>query len=391
MNFDKIALRLQPYYSRFKVKDRLLFTGHSYQAWPDCSRDGILECYDDAARLVDEKWGEVFNKIEILKEYLRNWYSDPEGSYSTAASTHDLLIKWISALRLEKGDELVSTEGEFYTIFRQLKALEETGIRITKIASKNPETIAAQLIEKISAKTKGVIISRVFFESGLIFQHLDQVAQHCANLSVPLLIDDYHGTNVRPIQIGNTVFESTYWLIGGYKYLQWGEGNCFLRYPKDCTLKPVYTGWFASFSTLHLPKNDYTVSFDNQMKFAGATFDPSSAYRAAKVVEFFKEQQLTNTYFTNLYRYRVGELIHEFKALDLPENEFSIINDVQPEKRAGFMAIKTKNAVLYQQKLAYCGILTDARGESLRFGPAPYSSSAQIQAVMQQFKQAIKL
>ena len=201
MNFDEIALRLQPHYSRFKVKDRLLFTGHSHQAWPDCSRDGILECYDDAAHLVDEKWGQVFSKIEILKNYLRNWYSDSNGSYSTAASTHDLLIKWISALRLEKGDELVSTEGEFYTIFRQLKALEETGIRVTKVSSKNPETIAAQLIEKISSKTKGVIISRVFFETGLIFQHLDQVALHCAKLSVPLLIDDYHGTNVSPIQI----------------------------------------------------------------------------------------------------------------------------------------------------------------------------------------------
>jgi len=391
MNLDEIALRLQPHYSRFKVKDRLLFTGHSHQAWPDCARDGVLECYDAAAKLVDEKWGEVFAKIEILKEYLRNWYSDTEGSYSTAASTHDLLIKWISALRLEKDDELVSTEGEFYTIFRQLKALEETGIRVTKVSSKNPETIAAQLIEKISSKTKGVIISRVFFETGLIFQHLDQVTQHCAKLSVPLLIDDYHGTNVSPIQIGNSIFESTYWLIGGYKYLQWGEGNCFLRYPKDCDLKPVYTGWFASFSTLHLPKNEYTVSFDDQMKFAGATFDPSSAYRAAKVVEFFKEQQLSNSYFTSLYKSRVGELMQAFKALDLPENEFSIINDVNPEKRAGFMAIKTKKAVLYQQKLAQSGILTDARGESLRFGPAPYSTSAQIQAAMQQFNQAIKL
>jgi len=127
------------------------------------------------------------------------------------------------------------------------------------------------------------------------------------------------------------------------------------------------------------------------MKFAGATFDPSSAYRAAKVVEFFKEQQLSNSYFTSLYKSRVGELIQAFKALDLPENEFSIINDVNPEKRAGFMAIKTKKAVLYQQKLAQSGILTDARGESLRFGPAPYSTSAQIQAAMQQFNQAIKL
>jgi hypothetical protein len=30
-----LAFSLQPYYSRFKVSNRLLFSGHSHQAWPD--------------------------------------------------------------------------------------------------------------------------------------------------------------------------------------------------------------------------------------------------------------------------------------------------------------------------------------------------------------------
>ena len=28
---------------------------------------------------------------------------------------------------------------------------------------------------------------------------------------------------------------------------QWGEGVCFLRAPRDTTMRPVYTGWFSDF------------------------------------------------------------------------------------------------------------------------------------------------
>ena len=47
---------LAPHYSRFRVADRLLLTGHSHQAWPDVARQAQLEAYDDAAELVDGKW-----------------------------------------------------------------------------------------------------------------------------------------------------------------------------------------------------------------------------------------------------------------------------------------------------------------------------------------------
>ena len=34
---DSLALSLQPFYSKFKVAERLLFSGHSHQAWPDAA------------------------------------------------------------------------------------------------------------------------------------------------------------------------------------------------------------------------------------------------------------------------------------------------------------------------------------------------------------------
>lgn len=389
MDLNYFARNLQPHYSRFDVANRLLFSGHSHQAWPDVAREGLTECFDAAAQWVDGKWEKAFQKVDILRNYLRDWYQDPNGQYTPAASTHDVLIKWFSALDLQKGDEIITTSGEFYSIFRQAKALKETGIQVNSIDTAEYESISERICDAIKPKTKAVLVSRVFFESGLQLVGLETIAKRCINLGVPLLIDDYHGTNVLKTKIGGTDFEKAYWLIGGYKYLQWGEGNCFIRYPQNCTLKPKLTGWFASFSTLQLPKSEYVISYDKEMKFAGGTFDPASAYRAAKVVQFFKEQELTKDYLVGMYRQRGSEFRETFKKLNLNKEIICLASDESENNRAGFVALKSKFATDLQNELVKNGVYTDARGFVLRFGFAPYITSEQIEQALIKLKECV--
>ncbi len=389
MNLNDFAMHLHPHYSDFNVANRLLFTGHSHQAWPNVAKQGLLECYHDAAELVDEKWGKAFERIDVLRNYLRNWYKDPNGKYTPASSTHDLLIKWLSALNLKDGDEIVTTGGEFYSVFRQLKALEEIGVHINWVDTSDYQTSDERLYAAIHPDTKAVIVSRVFFESGLKLQNLLSLAEKCVSFGIPMLIDDYHGTNVLPETIGGTAFENVYWFIGGYKYLQWGEGNCFLRYPSNCSLNPSLTGWFASFSTLKLKKSEYTIQYDDEMKFAGATFDPSSAYRASKVVHFFEEQGLKQDVLSTLYRRRVTELRDAFADLNFPESRINLAHHQPEEHRAGFVTLRASDAVELQKKLLTKGVFTDARGEILRLGPAPYTTSAQIDEAMHVLKSVV--
>ena len=72
-HFDQLAEYLQPYYSKFDVANRLLFTGHSHQAWPDIAKEGQQEYFDISARDLDKKWDASFEKTEILRNYLRNY------------------------------------------------------------------------------------------------------------------------------------------------------------------------------------------------------------------------------------------------------------------------------------------------------------------------------
>ncbi len=59
---------LAKYYSHFKVSERLLLTGHSHQAWPDCGFKGQQQAWLDAAENVDDKWGKAFEKANKVKK-----------------------------------------------------------------------------------------------------------------------------------------------------------------------------------------------------------------------------------------------------------------------------------------------------------------------------------
>ena len=52
------------------------------------------------------------------------------------------------------------------------------------------------------------------------------------------------------------------------------------------------------------------------------------------------------------------------------------------EAFGGFLALTAPRAGELRKRLAERGVLTDSRGDKLRFGPAPYLSDAQLEAAI---------
>ena len=106
-------------------------------------------------------------------------------------------------------------------------------------------------------------------------------------------MDAYHALGCLPFTVAG--LERAWIVGGGYKYLQLGEGNCFLRLPPQADeLRPAITGWFAEFEELHAAHEPGATEYPRgSMRFAGSTYDPTSHYRAARVFDFFEEQGLT--------------------------------------------------------------------------------------------------
>lgn len=389
-DIDFLANKLAPHYSRFRVSERLLFTGHSHQAWPDVAREGQIEYFDVCAHDVDNKWEAAFEKTDILRNYLRDFYDDPDGFYCREESTHILFVSWMSSLDLKNKPKIISTDGEFHSLFRQLHRLKEEGLEFIQVPVNPNDTFAERIISEMDDRTSAVMLSRVYFETSLINTHLTKIAAAARKQGIPVLIDDYHGTNVVPLSIRDAGLEDCFILIGGYKYLQWGEANCFLRFPKDCEYRPAITGWFASFSTLDKPRTDDPVEYDHDnQRFASGTYDPSSQFRAAKVVEFFREQGLTPEVLRNQYKAQVDLLRTLFRKKDFGRSVIRLTHEEPLERNGGFLSLTSPHARDIRAQLMEDGVFTDARGEILRFGPAPYITTSQIEQAMDELEKVV--
>ena len=216
-HFDQLAEYLQPYYSKFDVANRLLFTGHSHQAWPDIAKEGQQAYFDISARDLDKKWDASFEKTEILRNYLRNYYEDPSGFYCREQNTHVLLVSLLSSFDLKNKSKIITTDSEFHSMFRQLHRLEEEGLEIVRVPIHTDETFVQRILNEIDSQILAIMLSHVYFESSLINSHLSEIAEAARSHKIPLIIDDYHGTNVVPLSIKNNGLEDCFILIGGYK------------------------------------------------------------------------------------------------------------------------------------------------------------------------------
>jgi selenocysteine lyase/cysteine desulfurase len=378
-------------YRRFRVAERLLLTGHSHQAWPDRGLVGHQRAWQDAAEMVDGKWERALAVADRVRAGFRWLLDDPEGRYSLAGSTHDLLVRFLSALPLAARPRLVTTDGEFHSLRRQLDRLEEEGIEVVRVAAAPGETAGERLAGAVDDRTAAAFISTVFFTSAEIAGGLERLAESCRRHGAHLVLDTYHQLNVVPFSLRRAGLEDAYAVGGGYKYLQLGEGNCFLRYPPDCVLRPVATGWFAEFGELEKPPAGGVAYNAADDRFAGATYDPTSHYRAAEVFDFFAEHELDAELLRRVSQYQVGRLRELFDGLDLDPAVVRRDRELPLPRVGGFLALRSHRAAQLHAGLAAAGVATDFRGEILRFGPAPYLGRRQLDESMGVLNEVVRV
>ena len=375
---------LAPHYARFRVADRLLLTGHSHQAWPDAGFDGQLEAWNDAAEHVDDKWGRAADKADRVRRGFARLLDDRDGDIALGQNTHELLLRFLSSLPLVRRRRLITTDGEFHTIRRQLDRLAESGLlEVVKVSACPARGLAERLVAAVDDRAAAVLASSVLFASAEIVPGLDRVLAACRRVGAELLVDAYHHLNVVAFSLPGLGLVDAFVVGGGYKYCQLGEGNCFLRVPPGRGhLFPLLTGWYSEFARLS-DRTDGAVPYgDGPARWAGATYDPTSHYRAARVFDFFDAQRLTPELLREVSRHQVALLAHEFDVLDLDPARIGRDRSVPLEHRGGFLALATPHAAAISEGLRARGVWTDFRGDVLRMGPAPYLTDDQLRAAM---------
>ena len=359
-------------------------TGHSHQAWPDVAFDAQMQAWRDAAELVDGKWDTAMAVAEEVREGYRRLLDDPAGHIALGQNTHELVTRFLSALPLRDRPRVVTTDGEFHTVRRQLARLQEEGLEVVQVGSTAsgdtaPDAIAEAVVDVLDDRTAAVLISSVLFRNSLIVDGLGEIAAACERVGASLLVDAYHSINVVPFSVSGMGLERAFVVGGGYKYCQFGEGVCFLRIPPDCSMRPVLTGWFSEFGELADKPGTGRVAYGaGPLRFAGSTYDPVSHYRARAVLRFFRSERLDTSLLREVSQAQLARLVQGIEALDIDPAVLTWNRQLPLERRGGFLALDAPDAGQIAARLRRCGVFTDHRDSVLRMGPAPYVTDAQL-------------
>ncbi len=367
---------LAKHYTRFRVTERILLTGHSHQAWPDVGFDAQTQAWLDTAEHVDDVWDLAFAKADEVRHGFARLLDDTPERIALAQNTHELVVRFLSALPLRKRPHLVTTDGEFHTIRRQLDRLSEEGIEVIKVPAAPVSSLAERIAVTVDDRTAAVFVSAVLYGTAQIVRHLRIAQEACERVGAELVVDAYHALNVVPFSLIEEGLQRAYVVGGGYKYCQLGPGNAFLRFPPDCELRPVITGWFSEFTDLTRAPTSARVGYGpGPARFAGATYDFTSHYRAAAVFKFFQDQKLTPE-----------------KLRELSQHQIAILSGgTKNDAIGGFWAMPTTRAAKIQKALRKRNIWTDYRGDILRLGPAPYVTDDQLHTAVDVLRNAPKV
>ncbi len=362
---------LRPHYSAFLKAGRVLLTGHSHQAWPDAAREGQLEAFDDAARLADDKWGAAFAAADAVRAYIGRCIDCPPPQIALAASTHELVTRMLSACDLQRRPHLVTTTGEFHSITRQLERARGL-IDVTWVDARPVATLAERLAAAVTERTAAVLASTVLFETSERVPHLTELVRSARAKGAEVLLDAYHAFGVVPFTVAELGAADAFVVAGGYKYAQWGEGNCFMRVPPRA-FEPVLTGWFAGFGALaHAHGEGVAWGATGAERFQGSTYDPTSHYRARAVSRFFTREGL------NVARLRELSLRQTSRVIELLDG-LDVVTPRDPQARGGFVSVRLPDAAAAAKQLHERGVLVDHRGALLRLGPAPYTLDEELE------------
>ncbi len=371
-------MTFKPLFSRAlaAAPQRLHMAAHSHHLWPDASFEGQQECWNDAARLADNKWDRVMGEVwpEAQGHIARHLNLPSSDSIVFAPNTHELLVRILSAIDRPK-PRVLASDGEFHSFRRQSARWAESGaIELETVAADDSAFVDTFIERARSGDHDLIFVSHVMFGSGRIFRRLEDLAALAHPDGPWIVIDGYHAFMAIDVDLSK-VAGRIFYLAGGYKYAMAGEGACFLHAPPGYGARPENTGWFAAFDDLALKAGQVGYAKDAR-RYAGATFDPSGLYRFNAVQRMLAREGLSTTRMNAHIDPLLNSLAAELDETGL--GSARLLNPGIMQPRARFLALESPRAPVWQAALHAADVIIDLRGDVLRIGLGLYHDEEDI-------------
>jgi selenocysteine lyase/cysteine desulfurase len=346
---------------------------HSHHPWPDVSFDAQSAAWDDAARLLDRKWGHVFaSVIPAAQAHIARQIGLPDpGTIAFGPNTHGFVLRILSCLPSDRPLRVLTTGSEFMSFARQIVRLEEDGAVIaTRVPTEPFDSFEARFAgEAAKGGWDLVFFSQVYFDSGYAVRDVAALVGAVRETETFVVVDGYHGFMAVPTDF-RAVADRAFYLAGGYKYAMAGEGACFLHAPPGYGARPRDTGWYARFTALEAGAAGVPYAGDGS-RFLGATFDVSALYRFNAVQDWLSREGRSVARMLAHVRGIEDVFLGATASTELCARNLVVADAA---RRGRFLAFRTPEAGAIVQHLAARNIIADHRGDALRIGFGIYHS-----------------
>ena len=385
---------LAEHFSRFfEANPGLLhFSAHSHHPWPDATEAAHARYWSDSAALADRKWERVFGEVvpRAQDHVARILGLSDARQVAFAANTHEFVTRLYSCLEGDGPFQVLASSHEFHSFRRQTRRMQEAGrVQLTEVPGEPWGTFTERFCEAARARDWDMVwLSHVFFDSAFVVEGLEAICAAAPERAL-VAIDGYHAFCALPVNLAR-VHRRAFYLGGGYKYAMAGEGAAYLAIPPGCELRPVDTGWFASFETLSGKPGEKVPYADGAMRFWGATFDPTGVYRLNAAMDWLAS---TGTTIADVHHHSTAMQKHfldDLARLGPGPLDARHLVPTAGVKRGNFLTFDVDGAAELQKRLIAQQILIDRRDRRLRFGFGVYHDEAMVHRLVDAVARALR-
>jgi kynureninase len=334
----------------------------------------------------EELWGDhALPRLQQCRERFAQLIGADVDEVAIVPSVSSGLSSIATCLDFQARPKIVLSDMDFPTDHYVWRAQERVGAKLDVVAS--PDGIQVEeddLIARIDEQTCVVNTNRVLFESSWLM-NLSPVVKAAHAQGALVLVDDFHGTGVVPIDVHGLGID--FLLTGALKWLCGGQGIAFLYCRRDLIerLEPRVVGWFGTQEPFRFDRSGLALRNDAR-RFETGTFALPQAWTASAGLEIILEVGVDEI------RQRNQELTQ--RVIERADDAgLEVRTPRESERRGGLVRVGIpggeERVLALLHSLFERDVVLDKRGQALRISPHFFNDEQDIDRCFRELQQLL--
>jgi len=366
----------------FPVVDELIFLDHAAVA-PLSTRvvGAVEECLQWACEGGGNSAAEFERETERVRRLVARLIGAQPEEIAFTKNTSEGISLVAHGIPWSPGDNLIITDQEFPSNVYPWISLEEIGVNVKIINSRDGRILPEDIDAHIDKRTRLVSISSVQYLNGFRAD-LEAIGNICRERGVLFCVDAIQSLGAYPLDVRKSGID--FLAADGHKWLLAPEGTgiFFCRRNQIETLRPISVGWKSVIQSQNFDRIDLTLKPDAS-RFECGSLNIMGIFALGAALDLIFEigieaisKQITSH----------SELIRK----ELQKRKIPILSPSTKKERSGIVSFRVQEPHSIHRKLKLEKIITSVRADAIRLSPHCYNTREEIQTFFSALDRLIK-